>query len=312
MGGDNTNRRHWTTESIQKLVSDYKAQDYEYYNPITKKVLRTKQAWKSSIAVKMDVESLTKLLFELEEPHYSEFSGLPLTIEEYHHTRGFSKYTKEETENRVWLQRRDYTTISNETKKKISHALKMYNKTDKGISQRINKSLRMREFYSTDAGKLAKKSASKKSSKTMRVKIAMGEFSPPITNSWTHWEAYICIDNKKIQFRSSWEACVWFCNQHLVYETIRVKSGDKIFICDFVDEHNKIMYEIKPKNRYNVEARKMSALANWCIENGYRFKWINEHNIANYIDYNIIKTNQSAIKQYSKINKYINRAKTED
>ena len=104
----------------------------------------------------------------------------------------------------------------------------------------------------------------------------------------------------------------WFCNQHLVYETIRVKCDDRVFVCDFVDESNRIMYEIKPKSRYNVEAEKMSALTNWCIKNGYKFKWINEYNIANYVNYDIIKTNQSAINQYEKIKAYMNYGKVED
>ena len=65
MGGDNTNRRLWSEDEINKLLDDYKSQEHEYYNPITGKTLQTRQAWKSSLAVKMNILSFTNFCLSL-------------------------------------------------------------------------------------------------------------------------------------------------------------------------------------------------------------------------------------------------------
>jgi hypothetical protein len=303
MGGNTTNRVDWCENKIHELVYAYKAQVHEFYNPITNKILISKQAWKSSVAVKMSFNSANLFFFLLEPPHFSQLSNELLTISDYNYRHGgFSKYTKQEISNRLYYKLREYT-ISNDTKHKISNTLKNYNATETGIESRLVKSSRMRQFYSTEEGRAHKKKCSIKQSNTMKVKIQNGEFTPPITNTWTHWKACILLGNKTFKFRSSWEACFWFCNQNLEYESIRIKGKDKTYISDFYDPNTNTLYEIKPCTRYNIEIDKMNTIINYCISNNIKFIWINEKNISDYIKEEIIFTNDSATEQFKKLKK---------
>ena len=71
----------------------------------------------------------------------------------------------------------------------------------------------------------------------MKRKIANGEFTPCVTNSWSRSKCY--MDN--IPFRSSWEVMFYSLNKHLKYEVTRVPYiglDNKIhnYILDFTDE----------------------------------------------------------------------------
>ena len=302
MGGNTTNKRDWSTDELDKLLHSYTYNGNEFYNPITGKILKNKRAWKNSIAVKMSVQSYTEFLFRLEPPQYSILSGKQLTIAEFHPVHGFKKYTTDEIKTYKYRALTNYTRTK-ETKQQISNTLKQYNNTDNGIKARNIKSKRMVEFYSTSEGIQHKVDCSKKQSITMKDKIVRGEFTPNITNTWTHWNSFIDISGKIYKFRSSWEACFWFCNQHLKYETIRVKGTSKTYVSDFFDEQTNTLYEIKPINRYNIEIEKMTTLINYCIDNTINFVWINENNISNYIDVSVVMGNISAQTQYTKLQK---------
>ena len=123
----------------------------------------------------------------------------------------------------------------------------------------------------------------------MKDKILSGEFTPNITNSFTHWNAKIHICNEIRKFRSSWEACFWLSNQHLKYENVRIPYIDKnginrVVIPDFNDTINNIIYEIKPKKYFLIQKEKIDATIKYCIDNNLEFKWINEYNILEYIN----------------------------
>jgi len=283
MGGNTTNRVDWKELEIHDLVLKYKSQDHEFFNPITCKILKNRTSWKSSIACKMSFTSANLFFFLLEPPHFSKLSNTPLTVNEYNYrTRGFSNYTTEETQKRLYMSLRDYT-ISDNTKRKISNTLLAFNSSEKGKEQRLAKSTTMKRFYSTVEGKIHKRKSSIKSSVTMKQKIRSGEFMPPITNTWTHWNAVIIKDGNSIKFRSSWEACFWFCNQHMKYETIRVQGKDQTYISDFYDEVTNTLYEIKPVCRYNIEIDKMNCLINYCTLNNNKFVWENNRNISKFL-----------------------------
>ena len=302
MGGNTTMRRDWKEFEIYSFVEKYKDKKNIYYNPITDVILKSKKSWKSSIAVKMSPSSANLFFFLLEEPHYSKLSGKRLGLEDFNYRLGgFKKYTKEEAEKKLYLQLRDYTNVSDVTKRKISNTLKEFNSTEKGQEQRIQKSVRMKRFYSTDTGKAHKTKCSKKGSKTLRSRIELGEYMPPITNTWTHWKANIIQNGIERKFRSSWEACFWFSNQHLEYETIRVKTKHKVYVSDFYDPITNTLYEIKPCNRYSVEIKKMTSIINYCLYNKINFIWINEKNIKKYLNIEAILTNDTATIQYEKL-----------
>jgi hypothetical protein len=62
-------------------------------------------------------------------------------------------------------------------------------------------------------------------SEIMKNKILRGEFTPPITNSWTKWKSFIVIDDVTKKFRSNWDAAFWLLNKNDVeYEKLRKKS----------------------------------------------------------------------------------------
>lgn len=239
----------------------------------------------------------------MEPPTYSKISGVKLTLKDHHYIRGFNGYTKEETDNYEWVKIRDYSNVTDETRLKISKNLLEHYSSDKGEATRQKKSKSMINFNKTDYGITLKESQKKVQSKTMKKLIAEGKFTPNITNSWTNWEASIDINGAVKRFRSSWEACFWFCNQHLDYETIRVKHDDGCYISDFYDPEEKILYELKPKNRYNIEIDKMTCLLKYSNDNGLKFKWINEYNILDYLNLDDIMKNESAIKQFEKLKK---------
>ena len=312
MGGDRTNRVDWSEENIIKLVEKYKHKDIMFYSPVSEKVYDTKAKWKNSIAVKMSKISANLFFFLLEPPTYSKLSGEQLTLQDYDYLRGFGKYTKYETKNFLFRKLRDYTQITDETRHKKSVGMKKFYDSTEGRKFKDRRSKEMKYFYTTEEGLESKKLRGAKASVSMKHKIAQGTFTPPITNTWTHWNASITIDGKTKKFRSSWEACVWYCNQHLEYETIRVPSitSQKVFIIDFYDRDANIIYEIKPHCRYNLEVEKMSTFINYCRVNKINFVWINEFNIHQYISHKLIEQNESALIQYSKLKKiYVNNIK---
>lgn len=186
--------------------------------------------------------------------------------------------------------------------KKISNSKLKFFQTEKGkdVARRVGEknAINTKLFNHSKCGKVIRAKAASKQSETMKQKIANGEFTPPITNSFTHWNAF--IGDKK--FRSSWEACFWYSNQHLLYESkecrTKSQSNGRVYVGDFFDAENKILYEIKPKSFFLKQSKKIDSLINHCKENNYKFVWINEFNIMDYIkeeefsDSNLIQLNK--------------------
>lgn len=139
-----------------------------------------------------------------------------------------------------------------------------------------------------------------KLSNTLKSKILNGSFTPNITNRWTHFN--IKINGKK--FRSSWEAVFWLLNKNCKYEKIRIsyyyKNKMYIYIVDFVDYKNKILYEIKPKSLLNDEKNiiKQNAAQEWANNNKYNYVIISD---------DWFKNNAKKIKycKYPELKKYM-------
>lgn len=124
----------------------------------------------------------------------------------------------------------------------------------------------------------------------LKEKILKGEFTPNITNSWTHRESKI----DDIPFRSSFEALFHlynncFKNKNITFEKLRIKynfeNKKSIYIVDFVDYHNQQVFEIKPKslteNAKNTAKR--NALLEWCTTNNYEYYEITEDHLKLYL-----------------------------
>ena len=276
-----------------------------YIIPITARKYINRSSWKDKMGIYYSKNTIHRLCFLLEPPTYSVYSGKRLTFEDYHYYRGFNGYTANETANYKWASLTNHT-LTEEDKKKLSNSLLEFYKTEKGKIARKKMRESKLKFDKTERGKKVGEESKLKQSETMKRKIRNNEFTPNITNSWTNWNAFIYVDGIIKKFRSSWEACFWFCNQHLKFENIRVQSTtEKVYINDFFDETSNTIYEIKPKSRYNIEIDKMQTIIDFCKENNYKFVWINEFNILNYIKESVILTNESAIIQFEKLKKGI-------
>ena len=164
-----------------------------------------------------------------------------------------------------------------------------------GIGSRPEQSKILKDIYSSDRGKLIKERISNSyniylnsekgksnniiQSKRIKDKILNGSWTPSITNSWTHWSTV--IDGKK--FRSSFEEIVYlYYNKDIEYEKLRVpyifNNKNYIYIVDFIDNINKLVFEIKPKcliqNEKNIV--KDLYLTKWAIDNKYKYKILSE------------------------------------
>ncbi len=108
--------------------------------------------------------------------------------------------------------------------------------------------------------------------------IEEGKWTPHVHNSLTHTR--ILVNGKK--FRSSWEAVFYSLNSGLDYEKHRIcyfddlKDCKRVYITDFTDETNKIIYEIKPSAHRERCKDKFKAAYEWCDNNGYEFIIVDE------------------------------------
>ncbi len=174
----------------------------------------------------------------------------------------------------------DYPSCSNKKKKKTNWTLNRFcskecsSKNFSDEQKKDNTCKRMTEE--------SKNSMRSKISECVKNKIKNGTFNPAVTNSWCHSKINLLIKGKMIKVRSSWEAIFYLSNQNLSYEVIRIpyydteKEKERIYIVDFCDFENKILYEIKPsKQKINCENKESYAL-DWCKENKYKFVYIDE------------------------------------
>jgi hypothetical protein len=173
-------------------------------------------------------------------------------------------------------------------------------------------SLRIKEFYNSDRGEQVKIKLSlarrgelnprhkcskerwdilaKRQSKIMKEKIASGEFTPCVTNSWANSRCKIEIDGFEKKYRSSWDAAFQILNPMCEYEKLRIRyispedNDWHNYITDFIDEENKILYEIKPKGLKDTPKNKakFEAANKWCKQNKFQFmvisnKWFIEN-----------------------------------
>ena len=144
-------------------------------------------------------------------------------------------------------------------------------------------------------------------SNIMKNKILTGKFTPCVTNTWTKWESYVVFNGNIKKFRSNWEAVFWLLNTDLDYEKIRIPykilNDDKIYIVDFSDDINKILYEIKPQSVLNTPKNnaKIKFAKEWCEKNGWRYviitdEWYKEN--AKTVDYSINPQLKNSMKKF--------------
>ena len=303
--------KQYSNEEVEHMVDRYKNQLDPLWCPLTDKSYATHQIWVAILSTMMVRPCVNHFMFLLQDPHYSQYSGALLTEEDYSYVllfrgwKGFSKYTKEERDQKIWKKNwRNNRHRDEECRKKMSEMGKAFSQTAEGIQIRKEKSERMKAFYQTEEGKKQKKESGKKTSVAMKRLIKEGKFTPPITNTWTHWDAKIVLEDGIVRkFRSSWEACFFYSNSHMHYESIRVRSSteERTYISDFFDANTNTMYEIKPRGRYNPEINKMTDLLNYCLKNSLKFVWVNESNLLSFVDVDKLTNDPDNVDQFKKM-----------
>ena len=120
-----------------------------------------------------------------------------------------------------------------------------------------------------------------KQSKLLKEKILNGKFTPKQNNRRT-WKR---IEFDNIKFRQSWELKFYKYQKSIgntvLYEKLRIpyifNNENHIYITDFIDYENKIVYEIKPQQVVDEKTlQKEGTLIKWCNDNGYTYIFANE------------------------------------
>jgi len=283
----------------------------------SKKIKTTRRKWIFDLSRNMTEDSKNILLHMINEHlgvvpkcAYCESSLVQKDL----NGNEYNKYCSNCTTDHAWVK-----TLTPEQQKKrgekISISKKEFYKTDIGkqVAAVIgNKNrIKMVEFNATEQGKKNIENSKVRNRKIMLEKISTGEFTPPITNSYTHWDAVVETNEGLHKFRSSWEACFWLCNKHMLHEKIRIPYKDdhnvlRTYIADFYDEKTNTLYELKPKSQWNKANHKMQQIINYCLEKNIKFIWINEFNIMQYIDEREF-VSETNVKQLNKLLKGISK-----
>jgi len=126
-----------------------------------------------------------------------------------------------------------------------------------------------------------------KQSNTMKQLIKDGKYTPNSNNRLTHKT----IEYNELKFRSSWELIFYkhqknVLHNELGYEELRLEYYDtemqknRVYITDFIDHANKILYEVKPSSLIEDNNDKEISAVSWCDAHGYKYVYITE----TYID----------------------------
>lgn len=166
------------------------------------------------------------------------------------------------------------------TKTKCSLSRIKWLKTEDGINHNKNLSINRRGLDNPvhKQSKETRERMSQNNSLKMRQKILNNEFTPCVTNSWC--KSRTLVNN--IPFRSRWEAAFYILNEteHLFYEKLRISyilnNKERVYIVDFIDTFNKIVYEIKPDVCLDTDINnaKIKALEEWSKNNSYTYQII--------------------------------------
>ena len=141
----------------------------------------------------------------------------------------------------------------------------------------------------------------------MKSRILSGDFTPNIHNSNTHWTATY----KHNKFRSSLEAAFYCLNEtDVVFEKTRISYKnelgiDRIYIIDFTDDNQRILYEIKPTSSYETNKneclQKEKFAIQWADKNGYTYKIIDQYFVFDSFDLLLRNKDHFSIDTFNKI-----------
>jgi len=298
LGGDRYgSRKAYGDDEIHQLYEKYIGNHNKFESLFSGKLCKSESAWLNDLSRNMDKDSRLRFTVLLRDKA-CKACNVKIDLTNYSKSSStIGPYCKPCTDNRVWAKARHIGVEElSRRAKEITDAKLAHYQSERGEVTKstigAKNSANMRAWYQTDAGREQIERSRSHNSRVMRDKIRKGDFTPRITNTWTHWTATATVNGEVHRFRSSWEACFWICNQHLSYETLRIpyaKDGEQhTYIADFHDTVTNTLYEIKPRSSFNDQIDKMTLIINHCMEVGIKFVWVNEHNIWQWIDESMI------------------------
>lgn len=202
----------------------------------------------------------------------------------------FPNWCEEHYRTKKWLDLSKDKKYGNEANLKRSIKRKQFLNSEKGKEYCANVGLKNTintKIWKNNLTQEEKNIINKKSSSSQIKNILEGRFDPQ--KNYKHFYKNECFVNNKLYIlRSSWEVIFFISNYTLEYESLRIKylknnGSFGVYIPDFIDKEKKILYELKPRRNYIKQQTKMDAGILWCLENGYKFIWINEDNLLDYI-----------------------------
>lgn len=262
------------------------------YSWFTGKPLEGVESWVRDLPRFMDAQSVSALKLKL-FPKFCAFCGITLDVEN-------CKYCTSCIANHVWSTSKKNGGMVSEERlakrgNKAKPGIRKFYRSAKGKQvihdNKLKRSASLKKYFLTPEGKIQIEKSRSFNSDYMKDMIRTGRFSPNITNSYTHWDAFIKDGDAIVKFRSSWEACFWCSNKSLEYETVRIPYSDSdgimhTYVADFFDSKTNTVYEIKPTSQWRKTScqRKMKAAALYCARNEIQLVWVNENNIMDYVD----------------------------
>lgn len=141
------------------------------------------------------------------------------------------------------------------------------------------------EYKRSDKQMRIDKGVYTKASVTLKRKIMSGEYTP--VNNRGRATRIVC-EKTGISYRSTWEYKFHQKHPHMLFEHTRIsytlKEQQHIYIIDFTDVENRVVYEIKPKSLLSDEITivKAEAAKQWGMQNGYTYKIVTEDDFNFY------------------------------
>jgi len=171
--------------------------------------------------------------------------------------------------------------LSESARKKKSESLKGRTFTDEH-KQKIRDAKKKQwteEYKKRDKQMRIDTGAYKRASETIKKKIMNGEYTPKNNRGRA---TRIYCEKTEISYRSTWEYKFHQKNPHTLFEHTRIPymlNGEQhVYIIDFTDIENRILYEVKPKSLLNDEVTisKAEAARQWSEQNGYTYNIVTE------------------------------------
>ena len=180
---------------------------------------------------------------------------------------------------------KSFLSESARRKKSVSLTGRVFSETHKQNIKLAKKLQYSEEYKAIDKQMRVYKGIYKKAATTLKQKILNGEYTP--TNNRGRATRIHNIE-LRISYRSKWEEKFHAAHQHLKFEYTRIPysygNTQHIYITDFTDIDQRIIYEIKPKSLLleDITQIKIAAALDWCTQYNYTYKIITEDDFNFY------------------------------